>query len=122
VRRLPPHRRPGTPVGPDLSTIGRLRFREDLLESFLEPSRRIEPKYATHVAAMVNGRVRTGLLVERDESRVVLRDSRGQEVILAARDVEELWLSRASLMPEGQPADPTAQEAADLIEYLRSLV
>ena len=34
----------GTSVGPDLSTIGKLRVREDLLESILEPSRRIEQK------------------------------------------------------------------------------
>src|SRR5262249_60938449 len=40
----------GTAVGPDLSAIGKLRTREDLLESILEPSRRIEPKYAPDAA------------------------------------------------------------------------
>jgi putative heme-binding domain-containing protein len=111
----------GTPVGPELSTIGKLRSREDLLDSLLEPSRRIEPRYATYVAATADGRSLTGLLVKRDESWVVLRDSKGQESILAARDVEELRPSRVSLMPDGQLADLTAQEAADLIEYLHSL-
>ena len=52
---------------------------------------------------------------------MVLRDSKGKEIILAAKDVEELRPSRASLMPDGQLADLTAQEAADLIEYLHSL-
>ena len=111
----------GTPVGPDLSTIGKLRSREDLLESLLEPSRRIEPKYATYVAATADGVSLTGLLVKRDEKRVVLRDGKGKEIILPAKDVEELRPSRASLMPDGQLADLTAQEAADLIEYLYSL-
>jgi putative heme-binding domain-containing protein len=111
----------GTPVGPDLTSIGRTRSREDLLESVLDPSRRIEPGYVTYVAAMVDGKVQTGLLVRRDDRRVVLRDGKGQEIILAAGDVEELRLSRASLMPEGQLADLTAQEAADLIAYLQSL-
>jgi putative heme-binding domain-containing protein len=111
----------GTSVGPELSTIGKLRSREDLLESLLEPSRRIEPKYATYVAATADGRSLTGLLVKRDESWVVLRDSQGKETILAAKDVEELRPSRVSLMPDGQLADLTAQEAADLIEYLHSL-
>ena len=108
-------------VGPDLSTIGKLRPREDLLESLLEPSRRIEPKYATYSVATADGVSLTGLLVGRDESRVVLRDGQGKEVIVAARDVEELRPSRASLMPDGQLADLTAQEAADLIAYLTSL-
>jgi putative heme-binding domain-containing protein len=111
----------GTAVGPDLSTIGKLRSREDLLDSLLEPSRRIEPKYATYVAATKGGVSSTGLLVKRDENWVVLRDTQNKEISLAAKDVEELRPSQASLMPSGQLADLSAQEAADLIEYLASL-
>jgi putative heme-binding domain-containing protein len=111
----------GTAVGPDLSEIGKLRPREDLLDSLIEPSRRIEPKYATYVAATKDGRSATGLLVKRDEAWVVLRDAQNKETALAANDVEELRPARASLMPSGQLADLTAQEAADLIEYLASL-
>jgi putative heme-binding domain-containing protein len=111
----------GTPVGPDLSTIGKLRSREDLLDSLLEPSRRIEPKHATYVAATADGVSLTGLLVKRDEKWVILRDNKGKEIVLAAKDVEDLRPSRLSLMPDGQLADLTAQEAADLIQYLYSL-
>lgn len=111
----------GTPVGPELSTIGRLRSREDLLESLLEPSRRIEPKYATYVAATATGVSLSGLLVKRDSEKVVLRDSAGKESTLAARELDELRPSRTSLMPDGQLADLTAQDAADLVEYLYSL-
>jgi putative heme-binding domain-containing protein len=110
----------GTAVGPDLSAIGKLRGRADLLESILEPSRRIEPKYATYVAQTASGRTLTGLLVRRDASAVVLRDGQNREVVLAARDVEALQPSRLSLMPDGQLAGLTAQEAADLLEYLAS--
>jgi putative heme-binding domain-containing protein len=110
----------GTPVGPDLTAIGKRRSREDLLDSLLEPSRRIEPKYATYAVATTDGLSLTGLLVKRDERWVVLRDRQSKEIVLAAKDVEELRPSRASLMPDGQLADLTAQEAADLIEYLCS--
>jgi len=108
----------GAPVGPDLSTIGKLRPREDLLESILEPSRRIEPKYAAYVAHTADGRTLTGLIVKRDEKEVVLRDGQNKEIILAAKIVEELRPSPRSLMPDGQLAGLTAQEAADLLEYL----
>ena len=37
---------------------------------------------------------------------MVLRDGEGKEIILAAKDVEELRPSRASLMPDGQLAEP----------------
>src|SRR5882672_6449611 len=61
----------GTPVGPDLSSIGKLRPREDLLESILEPSRRIEPQYASYVARTADGRSLIGLLVKRNTQEVV---------------------------------------------------
>jgi hypothetical protein len=63
----------------------------------------------------------TGLLIKRDENLLVLRDGQNKEIALAAKDVEEFRPSRASLMPDGQLADLTAQEAADLIAYLESL-
>jgi putative heme-binding domain-containing protein len=110
----------GTALGPDLSAIGKLRGREDLLESILEPSRRIEPKYAAYIAQTADGRALTGLLVRRDESAVVLRDGQNKEIILAAKDVEVLQPARLSLMPDGQLAGLAAQEAADLLEYLAS--
>jgi putative heme-binding domain-containing protein len=110
----------GTAVGPDLSAIGKLRGREDLLQSILEPSRRIEPKFAAYVAHTADGRSLTGLLVRRDQSAVVLRDADNKDIVLAAKDVELLQPSRLSLMPDGQLAGLTAQEAADLLDYLAS--
>ncbi len=110
----------GTAIGPDLSAIGKLRSREDLLESILEPSRRIEPKYAVYLVRLLDGRSFTGLLVRRSEKEVVLRDALNKEIVLKAKNVEELRPSRVSLMPEGQLAGLTAQQAADLLAYLAS--
>jgi putative heme-binding domain-containing protein len=108
----------GTPVGPELSTIGKLRSREDLLTSLLTPSRRIEPAFATYLARTTDGQSFAGALVKRDEKLVVLRDNQGKEISLAAEEVEEMRPSHTSLMPDGQLASLTAQEAADLLEYL----
>ena len=110
----------GADVGPDLSSIGRLSSTEELLESLLRPSQRIEPKYAVFIALTDDGRASTGLLVSRDERAVVLRDSEAKEITLAAETVEELRPLRTSIMPEGQMAGLTAQQAADLLEYLVS--
>jgi putative heme-binding domain-containing protein len=110
----------GTALGPDLSAIGKLRGREDLLESILEPSRRIEPKYAAYIVQTTDGRSLTGLLVRRDERAVVLRDGQNKEIALAAKNVEMLQPARLSLMPDGQLAGLTVQQAADLLEYLAS--
>ena len=85
LRQLPQDRRPGHGIGPDLSTIGKLRPREDLLESILEPSRRIEPKYAAYVAYLADGRSFTGLLVKRDEKRSCCATARTRRSFLSQR-------------------------------------
>jgi putative heme-binding domain-containing protein len=108
----------GTSIGPDLSGIGKLRTPEDLLDSMLTPSRRVEPKYAVYLVQTVDGRTLTGLLIQRDAKSVVLRDGEGKEVVLAAENVQELRPSTMSLMPEGQMSGLTPQQAADLLAYL----
>jgi putative heme-binding domain-containing protein len=110
----------GAAVGPDLSTIARQRTAEDLLTSILEPSRRIEPKFAAYLARTTDGRALTGLLVKRDESEVVLRDGENKEITLAAADIEQMQPARTSLMADGQLAGLTAEQAADLLAYLVS--
>jgi putative heme-binding domain-containing protein len=110
----------GTSLGPDLSTIGKVRSREDLLESLLEPSRRIEPKYSSYVAGTSDGRVITGLLVRRSENELVLRDAENKEFTLPATLIEQFRPSLTSMMPDGQLSALTAQQAADLLEYLAS--
>jgi putative heme-binding domain-containing protein len=108
----------GTVLGPDLSAIGKTRPREDLLQSILEPSRRIEPNYSSYTARTTDGRSFIGLVVKRSESEVVLRDAQNKEIVLAAKNIEELMPSPVSLMPSGQLAGLTAQQAADLLDYL----
>jgi hypothetical protein len=58
------------------------------------------------------------VVVKRDEKQIVLRDAEAKEVMLASGDVESLRPSRTSLMPDGQMAGLTAQQVADLLEYL----
>jgi putative heme-binding domain-containing protein len=111
----------GTSLGPDLTRIGSERSREELVESLLFPSRRIDPKYASYIVLTSDGRSHSGLLLRRDEHAVLLRNAEGKEVALKPDEVEELRPLRISLMPEGQLADLTPQQAADLVEYLQSL-
>ncbi len=47
----------------------------EVLESILWPSKKIDPKYQTWLAQLADGRVASGLLVERTADRVVLRDA-----------------------------------------------
>ena len=108
----------GQEVGPDLSQIAKTRTREQLLESILDPSRRIEPQFQSYLLRTLDGRSVTGLVVKRDAKEVVLKDAQNKLTAVAADDVESLDASRMSIMPEGLLKDFTPQEAADLVAYL----
>jgi putative heme-binding domain-containing protein len=108
----------GMSLGPDLTGIGKDRSRAELLDSILNPSAKVDPKFASYLLKTHDGRSFTGLLVKRDEKQAVLRDVENKEIVLAADNVETIQPSRLSLMPDGLAAGLTPQEAADLVEFL----
>lgn len=111
----------GKEVGPELTTIGKKLTRAQLLESMLEPSKLIDPKYVTYVAELDDGRLLTGLLVNKDEHEVVLKDAQDKLHRIPSKQIEQLVPQRQSLMPDLLLRDMTAQQVADLLEYLSSL-
>ncbi len=111
----------GTELGPDLDAIGKKLERPKLLESILQPSLQIEPKYLPWLVETKSGKVLTGLMVRRDATEIVLRDALNKEHRVAADDIERLAPQQKSLMPDLLLRDFTAQQVADLLEYLGSL-
>jgi putative heme-binding domain-containing protein len=111
----------GTAVGPDLTQVGKKYDRAKLLENILSPSREIDPKFVVYLAEGSDGRLHSGLLVERTEQAIVLKDAKNQLIRLAASDVEQLTSQQQSLMPDLLLRDLTAQQVADLLAFLSSL-
>ncbi len=111
----------GRSVGPDLDGIAKKRTRAELLESLLEPSKKIEPEYANYAVVTVDGQVITGLRIEHNLSEVVIRAADGKDHHLLTTDIEHMTAQSNSLMPIGLVAEMTAEELADLLEFLCSL-
>jgi putative heme-binding domain-containing protein len=111
----------GGMIGPDLSGVGKKYDRAKILEAILDPSKEIDKQYVTYVLQTTKGQLLSGLMVKRDETEVVLRDAQGKEHRVPAGQVEQLTASKKSLMPEQLLRDLTAQQAADLLEYLAQL-
>jgi putative heme-binding domain-containing protein len=111
----------GREIGPPLTAIGGKLDRAKLLESMLEPSKTIDPKYQSWVVETADGRVVTGLVVSKTEKAVVLRDAENKMVELPSAEIEQMEPQKVSLMPEHLLRDLTAAEAADLLAYLESL-
>ncbi|MDA1053711.1 MAG: PQQ-dependent sugar dehydrogenase [Planctomycetota bacterium] len=110
----------GRELGPDLSDIGKRLRMPELLESILDPSKRIDPKYVTHLVETSDGRVLTGVLVERTDDAMRLKDAQAKEVLVALKDIEFTAPQQKSLMPELQLQDMTAEQVRDLLAFLAS--
>jgi putative heme-binding domain-containing protein len=108
-------------VGPDLTKIGSKYGKPALLEQILEPSKTIDPQFVAHVVETKDGRVMTGLIVEKGAREVVVKDAQGKTIRVANDDVQQLVPQSRSLMPELLLRDLTAQEVADLLEFMASL-
>jgi putative heme-binding domain-containing protein len=111
----------GTAIGPDLSHVGKQLTRAQILQSILTPSEKINPKFVTYLAETSQGRIITGLLIEKNKQRVVLRNARNQRIEIQASDLELLVPQPKSLMPDLLFKDLSAKQLADLIAYLHSL-
>ncbi|HCN31327.1 MAG TPA: hypothetical protein DIT64_21980 [Verrucomicrobiales bacterium] len=113
------HRDHGISIGPDLTHVGARLTREQLLESLLQPSKTIAPEYRAHSLVTAGGEVRTCFVVNGTDPEVTVKLLTG-ETLTYAREGIQLTPLPASLMPEGLLQSLSAQEAADLLEYLAS--
>jgi putative heme-binding domain-containing protein len=107
----------GQDVGPDLTSNGRNDF-DQLLSNVFDPSLVIGASYQAIIVATDDGRVLTGLLVEQNPERVVLKAQGGKIETIARSDVEDMKLASLSLMPEDLEKQLTRQEIADLFAFL----
>jgi putative heme-binding domain-containing protein len=91
-----------------------------MLLNIVNPSALIREGYPTYIAAMTDGRVVSGVLVEADKNVVVLRGGDGKEITLARAEIDGMRQSASSIMPDGLLKDLSDQQVRDLLAYLRS--
>jgi putative membrane-bound dehydrogenase-like protein len=107
----------GADVGPDVTANGRSSF-DQLLSNVFDPSLVVGPGYQAVTVVTLRGRTLTGLLVEDNPRRVVLKTQGGKQEVVARKDVESVAVSTLSLMPEGIEKQLKPQEIADLFAFL----
>jgi putative heme-binding domain-containing protein len=107
----------GQDVGPDVTSNGRASF-EQLLSNVFDPSLVIGAGYQATTVITSGGRSLTGLVVEDNARRVVLKTQGGKLEAVPRSEVEEMSVSPVSLMPEGVEKQLRPQEIADLFAFL----
>ncbi len=111
----------GTHTGPELTSVGRRYDTRALLESMLEPSRQIDPKYALATLVLDDGTVVTGRAVGVNSRELTIEiNPLTAETVVVNRDrIEHSLPTARSPMPEGLLDHFTADEILDLLAVLK---
>ena len=109
----------GGQIGPDLTPFKRDN-QERILVNVVNPGLEVREGFENHVVVTTDGRVVNGFLADQDNQVVVLRGVDGQNIILRRDEIEEMQVSKVSIMPEATLKALSEQQIRDLFAYLRS--
>jgi putative heme-binding domain-containing protein len=108
----------GYEFGPDLSDAGKRLTRRDLMESIIEPSKKVDPKYVTTTITTVEGKIELGLVIKKTEESLTLLTSEGKLKEIALADIDDQQETNVSSMPENLAGTLAPAEFLDVVEFL----
>jgi putative membrane-bound dehydrogenase-like protein len=107
----------GAHFGPDLTKIGAIRSKRDLLEAIVYPSASIA-RYYEWVKVRTKEGETSGLLLKDGVDNLILTPGPGVEQPVPLEEIKEAKYSNISLMPQVFDGLLKPEEIADLIAYL----
>jgi putative heme-binding domain-containing protein len=112
--------RAGGQVGPELSAVGSISPVDYIVNSILNPDLAKKEQFITKMFQTVDGEVITGIVVDRNDQRVNVRDASGKIVTVSAEDIAAEKEGK-SLMPQGITKFLSHEELLDLAKFVSEL-
>lgn len=106
----------GGNVGPDLSNIGNILDREELLESMVMPDKRIAPGFGSVTITTEDGQKISGLFKEMTESYMEVEVEDGQVEQVSREEISEQTFSPSGMF--SMEGILSKRELRDLVEFL----
>jgi len=106
----------GGKVGPDLTNIGNVLKREQILEAIVNPSARLSPGFGTVKVTLTDGSEVTGILMKEDAKEIILKTSNAEPL-----EIELSRISKRQNFPSGMPpmgSVMSLKEIRDMVEFL----
>ena len=113
----------GGAIGPELTGVGSRFSPKDILESIIHPSKTVSDQYAAISILTTDGRVVVGRIANLSGDRLMINMNMlepGALTTVKRSDIEEMRLSRTSMMPEDLLNTLHKDEILDLLAYLIS--
>jgi putative heme-binding domain-containing protein len=111
----------GHEIGPDLAKLDLTQKPLDILRALIEPSAKIDDKYATYIFELESGKLVSGLVLKEtpDAVRVVENPlEKSEPIVLKPSEIVERRKSPTSMMPKGLLDKFTREEILDLVAYI----
>lgn len=108
-------------LGPNLVSLGSAAPVDYIIESMLEPSKKIKEGYNMTMVTMKDGQVMAGMIAQDGPEEIVLRDAGNQLHKLAKSNIAKRETSPISMMPPGMTATLREDEFVDLVRFLSEL-
>ena len=107
-------------LGPDLENIKSVLTPEELVDSILRPSKRIDKEFAQVIVLTDAGKQHTGIRVSESDKEIVLRNlAQPKPIVFQKDEIEEVFDSKTSLMPAGLARQlKNRGEFNDLMKYV----
>ena len=110
----------GGNLGPDLSEIGKIRSRRDLLEAIVYPSATIANGYESQVIVDPVDEINIGIIQQVTAEALYLRTVGQSTLRIPREDIKEMTTSPVSIMPPSLDKVISPAELADLMAFLES--
>ena len=112
----------GRNIGPSLTDVA-TRWKSDkagILREILEPSHKIDPKFASYSVLTDEGIVYSGILVSESKESISILSGADQKgpMVIAREDISNMAKSSLSIMPNGLMDQYTKDEIFELLAYL----
>ncbi len=110
---------PDKQLGPDLRSITD-RSGEGLLNSIIDPSKQIDPKYLAYNAVFNDGRAIVGIIASESGGSLKINAPGVGLQSVNRNELKSLTSLNLSLMPAGLESSLTNQKMANLVEFLKN--
>ncbi|MDB6122906.1 MAG: cytochrome c [Pedosphaera sp.] len=107
----------GFALGPDLVTV-KNTGKDKMLVNILDPNREVAPQYVAFQIDTKDGESSLGVITSQTTSSVTVRQAFGKEDVIMNSTIKQMKSQGQSLMPEGLEQGLSAQDLANLLEYI----
>ncbi|TDI70093.1 MAG: c-type cytochrome, partial [Bacteroidetes bacterium] len=110
-----------TDIGPDLGSIGASAPADYIIESLIEPSKKIKEGFKSSIITTKNGDFYAGSIIFENAKMIRIKTSAGAEVSIQKSKIKSRETSKVSMMPAGLTDALNEGELIDLLKYITEL-